>query len=626
MKRERVILSGAGGQGLMLMGKLFATLSVGRFLHITFIPSYGAEVRGGTSNCRIILSDEEIASPIVEEADSLILMNQPSADRFLPFLAKDGTAFINLSLVEFPRNIRNVVAVPATAWAQELGDIRVASMIMLGCYLGKKGFFTRQEMTQAIEEVFRGKGEAKMAELNRRAFLRGWDHIQELTARVQSATGEAAPRLARAPSRPPARLAVEVLRGGAMQKELHLPQTPFGPEYVLCLREPESGSVWGYVVVDNRTLGPSLGGVRLAPDITAQEVYGLASAMTFKNAAARLPIGGGKSGLLADPRYYAERPEEKAALITAFAEALWPFPEYIPGPDMGTNENDMQRIYDVFTHLNGKPHHGRGGIGRPHQYGGLPLDEWELTAHGLFAAIQTLQEYESDVRIQKARVVVQGFGNVGSPIARKLQEAGAVIVGASDINAALYHPEGLDTLKLEHARRRQNGLAEYTGPVQHRWTGVELDKLLEVPCDILIPAARPNAVTDRNRDAVQARVILQGANNPVPSDIEDYLRRKRGTICMTDFIVNAGGVICCAVELKMDTDAAFRQHVRQADGIGRAYMEKLVYRIVSENVREICERLRRDKGTGRSWRETALELAARRLREGPAATQDSLML
>jgi len=188
VKQERVIFSGAGGQGLMLIGRLFASLAVGKFLHITFIPSYGAEVRGGTSNCQIILADEEIASPIVEEADSIIVMNQPSAERFLPMLAKGGTAFVNLSMVNIPTNIPNVVAVPATQWGMELGDIRAANMVMLGTYLGKKGFFSRDEMIQVIEHVSAGKGGEKAAEINKQAFLRGWDHIQNLTATVQSAT------------------------------------------------------------------------------------------------------------------------------------------------------------------------------------------------------------------------------------------------------------------------------------------------------------------------------------------------------------------------------------------------------------------------------------------------------
>ena len=148
-----------------------------------------------------------------------------------------------------------------------------------------------------------------------------------------------------------------------IQQQFDLPRTDTGPEMIVRLSDPATGQTWGYVAVDNLVMGPSLGGTRLAPDISVQEVYGLARAMTYKNAAAMLPIGGGKSGLVGSPRYYHEHPDNKHKLITAFAEAIWPVKEYIPGPDMGTDEEDMQLIYDVYTRLNGAPNHGRGGVG-----------------------------------------------------------------------------------------------------------------------------------------------------------------------------------------------------------------------------------------------------------------------
>ena len=161
----------------MLIGKFFAGMAVDRFAHVTFIPSYGAEVRGGTSNCRIILADEEIASPVVEEADAVVVMNQPSADRFLPLLAPGGTAFVNLSMVTPAAAVANTVGMPATAWAQEMGDIRAANMILLGAYLGRRKFFTRDAVLAGIAALFAGKGGGKSAEINSRAFLRGWNHI-----------------------------------------------------------------------------------------------------------------------------------------------------------------------------------------------------------------------------------------------------------------------------------------------------------------------------------------------------------------------------------------------------------------------------------------------------------------
>jgi len=172
MKDEKVIFSGAGGQGLMFIGKLFAQLVVEKFPHITFIPSYGAEVRGGTSNCRVTLSSEEIASPIVEKADSLIVMNQPSADRFLSLLAEGGTLFINSSLVEAPGGV-DTVSIPATEWAQELGDIRCSNVIMLGAYLRRKNYFAYEEVEREIVKISSRKG-AAAEKMNAAALKKGW--------------------------------------------------------------------------------------------------------------------------------------------------------------------------------------------------------------------------------------------------------------------------------------------------------------------------------------------------------------------------------------------------------------------------------------------------------------------
>ncbi|MCK5849707.1 MAG: 2-oxoacid:acceptor oxidoreductase family protein [Kiritimatiellae bacterium] len=178
MKTERVIFSGAGGQGLMFIGKLFANMAIDKFPFLTFIPSYGAEIRGGTSNCRIILSGEEIASPVVEEADAMLVMNQPSADRFLPMLIEGGSAFINSSLVETPSSKKwKIVDVPATEWAQELGDIRCANMIMLGAYLCNEGIFDCEKVGLEIEKIFIAKGK-DVGKLNVKAFLRGWNHAR----------------------------------------------------------------------------------------------------------------------------------------------------------------------------------------------------------------------------------------------------------------------------------------------------------------------------------------------------------------------------------------------------------------------------------------------------------------
>jgi glutamate dehydrogenase (NAD(P)+) len=412
----------------------------------------------------------------------------------------------------------------------------------------------------------------------------------------------------------PTRLAVEPVRGDAIEQRFRIPANEFGPACIHRLLDPGSDVTWGFVAVDNLQRGRGLGGVRMAPDIGVEEVYGLAHAMTLKSAAAMLPLGGAKSGLRVDPRWFAGKPEEKRAFMTLVAEALWEIPDYIPGPDMGTNETDMQTIYEVFARRNGAPHHGRGGVGRPPAQGGFPLDEWAITAHGLFAAAIAAETHVPGFRIRDASVIIQGFGNVGAPIAEKLATLGARIVGASDINAGLYHPAGLDLPQLLAIRRGKNGLATYQGEVTRRFDGEHVDGLIEMPCAILVPAARPHAIHAENAPRIHTRLVLQGANNPADLVCEYFLQHRRGVPSLTDFIVNSGGVIAACVEAKADVDAAFRARVMAEDGTGRVFLEKLVTRIITENIEEMARRLANRKDA--TWREAAFEMARDRLRPG----------
>jgi glutamate dehydrogenase (NAD(P)+) len=414
----------------------------------------------------------------------------------------------------------------------------------------------------------------------------------------------------------PHSLAAEAVRGAAIEQRFKIARNEFGPECIYRIHDPADNTTWGFVAVDNLVRGRGLGGLRLAPDVTVDEVYGLAAAMTMKSSAAMLPLGGAKSGLRVEPRYFADKPEEKKALISMFAEALWGIPEYIPGPDMGTNETDMQTIYEVFAQKNGRANHGRGGVGRPPAKGGFPLDEWGITAHGLFAAAIAAEKHVPDFRIKDSSVVIQGFGNVGAPIAEKLASLGARIVGASDINAGLYNPAGLDVAQLLAIRRSKEGLAAYTGPVKERFDGEHLDRMMEMPCTILVPAARPHAIHPDNAPHIHTRIVLQGANNPADLVSEYFLQHRRGIYNLTDFIANSGGVIAAFIEAKADVDAEFRARVMAEDGKGRAFIEKVVTRIITENIDEMFARRATHRAKDVTWREIANEIARDRLRPG----------
>jgi len=377
------------------------------------------------------------------------------------------------------------------------------------------------------------------------------------------------------------------------------------------LVDPATGVAWGFVVVDNTRRGPALGGIRMAADLSLGEMRRLARVMTLKNSAAGLAFGGGKSGLRVDPVALFGHPECKREWISRFAEALFELDTYITAPDMGTDENDVQLIHDLYCRRLGTEHHLRGGASRPPERGGIPIDGWALTAHGLFAAARTLEQQLEGFSLAGARVVIQGFGNVGAPLAEKLARAGARIVGCSDVHAALWDPEGLALDELLAARAKAGGLASYPRPVAVRWLDERRDWLLEAPCDLLVPAARPDALTAKNADRIDCRVVLQGANSPASKTTEYYLENRRGILCLSDFIVNAGGVIGCAVELKQTAEPAFKKSLEEAGA--RAFTEGLVEKTIAANVASLLIRLNDAQGSDRIFREEAEALAIERL-------------
>jgi 2-oxoglutarate ferredoxin oxidoreductase subunit gamma len=172
MPQHEIVFSGSGGQGLMFIGKLLAKLAMDDYEHVTFFPSYGAEVRGGTSNCQVILSEKPIASPLVEHATAEILMNQPSVDRFLPSLAEGGRAYFNSSMASSDDS--NAVPVPASEIALDLGSVQAANVVIFAAFLSRTNIIGRDKALRGILDVSKRKGE-KAVDLNRRAFEKGWE-------------------------------------------------------------------------------------------------------------------------------------------------------------------------------------------------------------------------------------------------------------------------------------------------------------------------------------------------------------------------------------------------------------------------------------------------------------------
>lgn len=351
---------------------------------------------------------------------------------------------------------------------------------------------------------------------------------------------------------------------------------PLGPRSILELRDARAG-LHAWVVVDNVAAGPAIGGVRLAADVGVDEVRRLARAMTLKSAAAGLPHGGAKAAIVADPRLPPSRKEE---LVRAFARLVGELASYIPGPDLGTDETAMAFIHDEI---------GRA-VGLPRVLGGLALDEIGATAVGLVAAAEVAAP-ACKLRLDGARVAVQGFGAVGRHAARLFAERGARIVAACDSSGGVVNGDGLDVAALAAHKRAGRPLRDFAGG-----RATDDRELVGVDCDIFVPAARPDVLRRDNADRLRARLVVQGANLPVTDEAERRLF-ERGVLSLPDFVVNAGGVICAAVEYR---------------GGGEREALTLVQERVAANTRELLERSGRDALTPR---DAALAMARARVEE-----------
>jgi glutamate dehydrogenase (NAD(P)+) len=355
-----------------------------------------------------------------------------------------------------------------------------------------------------------------------------------------------------------------------------------GPEKVVHLYEPWSG-LRAVVVVHNTACGPAIGGVRMAADVTTEEVFRLARAMTLKNAAAWLPHGGGKAGIVADPKT-----ADRQWLIRAFARSIRTITDYIPGPDMGTDEACMAWIRDEI---------GRS-VGLPRVVGGIPLDEIGATGYGLAQCAEVAAPF-CGLNLKGATLAIEGFGNVGRPAAQFLAKAGVKLVAASDTKGAIHDPAGIDVEELIAVKNKAGAVTA----LSHGKKLAAAD-VLTVPCDILIPAARPDCIHAKNAEAIKAKLILQGANIPATIEAETILYRRK-ILVVPDFIANAGGVICASVEYHGGSEAA-------------------VFETIGQKIRSNTEAvLTRCRAEGVEPRRAAVDLAKERVRSAMAFREGS---
>jgi len=353
--------------------------------------------------------------------------------------------------------------------------------------------------------------------------------------------------------------ALEVFRQAAkvmqldpnIQKFLERPQRTIVVEFPVLMDDGRVEMFAGYRCQHSTALGPAKGGIRYHPNVTLDEVQTLAFWMTWKCSLLNLPYGGGKGGVKVDPSKLSKSELERLSRRFFFEISQFVGPQKdIPAPDVNTNPQVMAWYLDTYSMhvgytalgvVTGKPVELGGSVGRN-----------EATGRGVaVVAAEACKLLGKD--ISKAKVAVQGFGNVGSFSAKILQEEfGAKIVAVSDVSAAYYDPNGIDINDLIAYRDSNKGLIEGYPKAQR----IKHEELFELDVDILVPAALENSITEENADKIKAKLIVEGANGPVTPGADKILHSKGVTI-IPDILANAGGVTVSYFEWVQDLQSFF---------------------------------------------------------------------
>jgi glutamate dehydrogenase (NAD(P)+) len=291
----------------------------------------------------------------------------------------------------------------------------------------------------------------------------------------------------------------------------------------------------GYRVHHNTVLGPTKGGVRFHPEVTLDEVTALAMLMSWKCAIVGLPYGGAKGGVRCDPGRMSARELEHMTRRYTSEIMLVIGPDLdIPAPDLGTNEQTMAWMMDTYSMTQGRTVPGVV-TGKPILVGGS-AGRREATGRGIvYVLYQATRRLGHELKGQ--RIVVQGFGNVGGVAARLLWREGCLIVGVGDAGGAVYSSRGLDIRQLETHVAESGSVAGFPGA-----DAVKGAELLELPCDVLIPAALGSQLRGDNADRIKASIVAEGANGPTTPEA-DAILRDRGATVIPDILCNAGGVV-----------------------------------------------------------------------------------
>lgn len=293
----------------------------------------------------------------------------------------------------------------------------------------------------------------------------------------------------------------------------------------------------GFRIQHSTLRGPAKGGVRYHQNVNVDEVRALSAWMTFKCAVAAIPYGGGKGGIVCRPREMSKGELERLTrtYIDKISAIISPNTD-IPAPDVGTNAQTMDWMVDEYSKLKGESVYGIV-TGKSIEIGGSKGRN-EATGRGVcFVTLEMMKKY--NMKPEDCKIVIQGMGNVGSISAKLLEEEGAKIIAVSDVSCAIYNENGLDIAGIyKYLDSGKNLLDGYTGDCK-RITNAEL---LELPCDILIPAALENQITAENADRIKAKIVIEAANGPTSVEADEILNKK-GVKVLPDILSNSGGVI-----------------------------------------------------------------------------------
>ncbi|MBI3683551.1 MAG: Glu/Leu/Phe/Val dehydrogenase [Acidobacteria bacterium] len=305
----------------------------------------------------------------------------------------------------------------------------------------------------------------------------------------------------------------------------------------------------GYRVQHSIARGPAKGGIRFAPDVTLDEVRALASWMTWKCAVVNIPFGGGKGGVICDPTVLSQAELER--ITRRYTAEIIQFigPEIdVPAPDMNTNEQTMAWIMDTFS-----MHHRQTVTavvtGKPVEMGGS-RGRTEATGRGcLIVALQALKRF--GIEPSQARVVIQGFGNVGGMAARLMARTGFKIISIIEYDGAVYNPHGLDINTLMKHRKETGSILDFPEA-----ENIDRDEALFLECEVLTPAARENVIHSQNADRIRTRILCEGANGPTTAAADEILAERK-IFVIPDILANAGGVTVSYFEWVQDRQGFF---------------------------------------------------------------------